>query len=465
MLLTISTTHQPATDLGFLLHKHPGAVHTFSMSFGKAHVFYPEANEHLCTAALLLDIDPVGLVRKGGVASEGRPLEQYVNDRPYVASSFLSVAIADVFGTALNGRSKERQAVADSAIPLEVHIPCLPCRGGEAFLRRLFEPLDYAVEAQQHTLDAKFPEWGDSVYFNLKLTATCKLSDLLTHLYVLIPVMDDDKHYWVGDDEVEKLVRRGKDWLPKHPEKDVIARKYLSHKHSLARAALARLVDEDKLDPDAEEEVHAAEEEALEERISLNDQRLGSVLAVLRGANASRVIDLGCGEGKLIRTLMEHKEFSEIVGLDVSHRALELAHRRLRLEQVPERMKDRVKLIQGSLTYKDARMTGFDAATCIEVVEHLDPPRLAAFERVLFECARPKMVVLTTPNSEYNTKFESLPAGHMRHRDHRFEWTREEFRAWCNRVSAEYGYTVNFLPVGEDDAVVGPPTQMGVFTL
>ncbi len=464
MLLTISTTHKPATDLGFLLHKHPDRVHTFEQSFGSAQVFYPEATEDRCTAALLLEIDPVGLVRNRKASSEGHLLQQYVNDRPYVASSFLSVAIANAFGTAMNGRSKERQEVADTPIPLEVHIPCVACRGGEELLRRLFEPLGYQVEATRHELDAQFPEWGTSAYFSVQLKAICKLADLLTHLYVLIPVLDDDKHYWVGDDEVEKLLLRGRNWLPTHPDKELIARKYLSHKRSLTREALERLIDEDQKDPDAEDETHAEEEAKLEERISLNEQRLGSVLAVLRSANASRVIDMGCGEGRLVRTLMEHKEFTEIVGLDVSYRVLEMAQRRLRLEQAPERVRDRVKLIQGSLTYKDSRMSGFDAATCVEVIEHLDPPRLAAFERVIFEFAKPKMVVLTTPNSEYNCKFETLPAGKMRHRDHRFEWTRAEFREWCERVATDHGYTVNYLPIGENDPVVGPPTQMGVFT-
>src|SRR5262245_11106948 len=106
MLLTITTTHSPATDLGYLLHKNPARTHTFDLSFGQAHIFYPEVGEERCTAALLLDIDPVGLVRgRRGPAGEGGMLEQYVNDRPYVASSFLSVAISQVFGTAMSGRS------------------------------------------------------------------------------------------------------------------------------------------------------------------------------------------------------------------------------------------------------------------------------------------------------------------------------------------------------------------------
>jgi len=187
MLLTLTTTAAPATDLGYLLAKNPARLHTFDLAFGKAHVFYPEATPERCTAALMLEVDPVGLVRgRQGPAGEGGALEQYVNDRPYVASSFLSVAIARVLGSALGGRSKDRPELAQQAIPLEARVSVLPCRGGEGFLRRLFEPLGYEVAAQQHPLDETNPDWGSSRYFSVTLRATKRLADLLTHLYVLV---------------------------------------------------------------------------------------------------------------------------------------------------------------------------------------------------------------------------------------------------------------------------------------
>jgi 3' terminal RNA ribose 2'-O-methyltransferase Hen1 len=464
MLLTIINHRLPATDLGYLLHKNPARCHSFPLSFGQAHVFYPEAGPERCTAALLLEVDPVALIRnRRGPAGEGGLLQQYVNDRPYVASSFLSVAVAQVFGTALGGRSKERPELADTPLPLEAKLSVLPCRGGEGVLRRLFEPLGYAVAARRHGLDEQFPEWGESPYYTIELGATCRLRDLLSHLYVLVPVLDDEKHYWVGSDEVEKLLRHGASWLADHPERELIARRYLKHRHGLAREALARLVQEEV--PDVEETAKAqdTEEAAVEKRLSLNEQRLQAVVAVLKESGAKRVLDLGCGEGKLLRALLHETDAQAVVGVDVSCRALEVAERRLRLDALPPKQRARIRLLQGSLTYRDRRLAGYDAAAVVEVVEHLDPPRLTAFERVLFEFARPHTVVLTTPNVEYNVKFETLPAGTFRHRDHRFEWTRGEFQGWADRVAQRFDYAPRFLPIGPEDPAVGPPTQMAVF--
>jgi 3' terminal RNA ribose 2'-O-methyltransferase Hen1 len=465
MLLTLTTTHRPATDLGYLLRKNPKRPQSFSLTFGKAHVFYPEATEDRCTVALLVEVDPVGLVRnRRGPSGEGGALEQYVNDRPYAASSFLSVAIADVFGSALAGNSKERPELVDTPLPLSVTFSALPCRGGEVFLRGLFEPLGYTVMATRLPLDERFVEWGESAYFRVELTGNVPLNQLLSHIYVLVPVLDNDKHYWVGDAEVEKLMRHGEGWLATHPERDAIARRYLKHQRSLVDDALAQLSEESEPNPDATAEIHAREEEAIEQNISLNEQRLGTVLAVLKAGGAARVLDLGCGEGKLLQMLLKEKQFTEIVGMDVSHRALEIAKDRLHYDRMPTLQKERLRLLHGSLIYRDERLSGYDAAVVVEVIEHLDPPRLAAFERVLFECARPSTIVVTTPNREYNVKWETLPAGKFRHRDHRFEWTRAEFEDWANRVAASAGYQTRFLPVGPEDVVVGSPTQMAVFT-
>ena len=464
MLLTITTTHRPATDLGFLLVKNPARCQSFSLSFGQAHVFYPVAHDRVCTAALLVDLDPIRLVRRRSRQSQDRTLGQYVNDRPYVASSFLSVALARVYKSALGGQSKERPALAATAIPLEAQITAVQCRDGERLLRALFEPLGYNVSAECQPLDTAFPEWGASTYWSVTLRATHRLHDLLTHLYVLLPVLDDDKHYWVGEDELEKLLAKGEGWLSTHPERDLIVDRYLRYRRLLTREALARLVVDDDPDPDATEAAQAREEEVLEDRISLSEQRMMAVLAVLRGAGATRVIDLGCGEGKLLRTLLTNTDCEQITGMDVSSRALALAKRRLRLDRLPAIQRARITLFQGALTYRDRRLAGYDAACALEVIEHLEPARLGAFERVLFEFTRPPTVVITTPNTEYNVRFENLAAGRFRHSDHRFEWGRAEFSRWAQRVADRFGYELRLLPIGPVDPAVGAPTQLAVFS-
>lgn len=464
MILQLATTYQPATDLGYLLHKNPGRLHSVEMPFGQAHVFFSEADETRAVANLVLEVDPVGLVRNAsGPSHEGGMLDQYVNDRPYAASSFFCTAMKKLFGTAMTGRCKDRPALGDMAIPMEVRLPVVPCRGGEALVRRLFEPLGYEVDASPIGLDDRFPEWGDSPYFDIALCQTIQLSKLLKHLYVLIPVLDNDKHYWVDSDEIDKLLRSGEGWLPDHPSKEEIAKRYLLNQRNLTREALARLAD-DEADPDAREAENQEAEEKVEKPISLNQARLQAVFDALKATRAKRVLDLGCGEGRLLALLLPYVGFEEVVGVDVSYRILERAQQRLRLDRLPEKVAAKLKLLHGSLVYRDARLAGFDAAAVVEVVEHLDPPRLAAFERVLFEFARPSTLVVTTPNREYNVLFETLPEGNLRHKDHRFEWTREEFETWASQVATKHGYSFMRSEIGPVDDKLGGPTQMGVFT-
>ena len=343
----------------------------------------------------------------------------------------------------------------------------VPCRGGEEFLKGLFEPLGYAVESSRLPLDEQFPQWGESPYFALELSGTVRVTDLLSHLYVLVPVLDDDKHYWIGPDEVEKLLRHGEGWLASHPAKEQIVQRYLRRRWNLTRDALARLAAEDAapVDVDQVAERHAAEEEAAEQPLRLNDQRLAAVVASLLASGSRRVLDLGCSSGNLLRQLLEERQFTEIIGFDVSHRALEIAAARLKLDRLPTRQQERVKLLHGSLTYRDKRLAGYDAAALVEVIEHLDPPRLAALERTVFQFARPRTIVVTTPNVEYNPLFPMLPAGKLRHKDHRFEWTREQFRVWCEQVGQRSGYSFELSGIGNQDAERGSPTQMAVFNL
>jgi 3' terminal RNA ribose 2'-O-methyltransferase Hen1 len=459
MLLTISTTHQPATDLGYLLFKHPDKCQAFNLSFGTAQVFYPEASDTKCTAALVLDINPVDLAR-GKAGAKRQTLAAYVSDRPYAASSFLSVAISQVFRTAMTGRCEQKPDLADTPIPLVAKIPVLPSRGREGFLRGLFEPLGYQVNVRRLALDDAFPDWGNSSYFDVELTHTIKLCDLLSHLHVMIPVLDDDKHYYVNEDEIEKLLRHGEGWLSTHPLKEEITSRYLKRQRGLTRDALAQIAIEEVPEETPDRETS---EDIIEKPISLNQQRMETVAAALKANGVHKIVDLGCGEGKLLKLLLKEPTFQAILGMDVTYKSLEFAQERV-LDKLPTHQKGRLQLIQGSLNYRDARIAGYDAATVIEVIEHMELDRLQAFERVLFEFARPKIAIVTTPNVEYNVKFENLPTGKLRHPDHRFEWTRAEFQSWAQLISDRYKYCVEFESIGNVDPAVGSPTQMAIFT-
>ncbi|MFJ9159933.1 3' terminal RNA ribose 2'-O-methyltransferase Hen1 [Streptomyces griseoviridis] len=478
MFLTLTTTgtpERPATDLGHLLHKHPDRAQTFSTSYGTAHVLYPEAGPTRCTAALLLEVDAVALVRRGkGKGRGGAPdaaLAQYVNDRPYAASSLLAVALSAVFSTAMRGVCKALPERAAEPLPLRVEVPALPARGGPDLVRRIFAPLGWTVSAEPVALDGEFPEWGDSRYVRLVLESErLTVAEALRHLYVLLPVLDDAKHYWVAPDEVDKLLRAGEGWLPAHPEQKLITSRYLARRWSLTQQArerleLVRLAESDDSQVTEIDNAVAADTGTEERPTPLAVRRRDAILAALRQAGAARVLDLGCGQGELVQALLKDVRFTEIVGVDVSMRALTIAGRRLKLDRLGERQASRVTLLQGSLAYTDKRLAGYDAAVLSEVVEHVDLPRLPAVEYAVFGAARPRTVLVTTPNVEYNVRWDSLPAGHVRHGDHRFEWTREEFRAWAAAVAERHGYTVEFTPVGPDDPEVGPPTQMAVFTM
>ncbi|ONI90705.1 3' terminal RNA ribose 2'-O-methyltransferase Hen1 [Saccharothrix sp. ALI-22-I] len=446
MLLTLTTTHRPATALSHLLHKHPERAQSFTTSSGTAHVFYPRADDEECTVALLLEVDPVALVR-----GPGSTLTQYVNDRPYVAGSLLTVALGSVFRTAMSGRSKSHQDVAATPIPLTVRVPVLPHR----LVERLFTPLGWTTRI----VPVPLGDGEDSRYADVTLTGTLTLSDALKHLYVLLPVLDGNKHYWVSQDEVDKLLRAGEGWLGTHPDRELITTRYLMRSRPLVQSALSRLADVEELEP---EELDNA---LTEPKVSLAVQRREAVLDQLKQAGARTVLDLGCGGGALLRALLEHPEFTHIHGVDVSSRALATAERKLHVDRMSDRQRARLTLRQSSLTYADPALKGYDAAVLMEVVEHLDPDRLPALEHSVFVVARPRTVLVTTPNVEYNALFETLPENQHRHSDHRFEWTRAEFEDWTNGVAQRRGYTVRHLPIGPVDDERGAPTQLAVFVV
>ncbi len=457
MLLTITCEGPHATDFGFLIAKNPASVFERDLAFGRLTLFYTENEPGRATVALIFDVDALSLVRGGNRAAA---LDQYVNDRPYVASSLTSVALRAAFSSALGGRSKERPDLVDTPLPLRAQVPAVHARDGAAMVTKLFGPLGYAVSVTPLALKSGRANGDDENLFSFEISGMQTVHDLLSHLYLLLPVLDSAKHYFIGDDEVAKLLEHGTGWLAGHPEKALITNRYLKHRQSLVRDALSQLTIEQP-DEDAEAE---AVEQALEARVRLSDQRIEAVVAALRGADPPlrRIVDMGCGEGRLLDALVKDAAFTELVGVDVSTNALAVAEKRLDRARLPAAARDRVRLLQGSILYRDRRLEGYDAVTLVEVIEHIDEERLDAVRTVLFTRLKPRRVVITTPNVEYNVRFAALPAHDTRHADHRFEWTRARFQEWCEGA-ATHGYAVRFVDIGPSDPEVGAPTQMAIF--
>ena len=461
MLVSLTSTTPDATDLGFLLHKHPDRVRSVDVGFGRAHVFYPQASPQRCTATLFVEVDPIALSRgQHGRRSSG--LEPYVNDRPYAASSLLSVALGRLYRTAMSGTCEARPELVETAARPRSRPPR---RAGS----RWRAGASTAVSSRWATRSSSHRSRWTSVsrrgataaIFSVRLSGRHRVRHTLEHLFVLLPVLDDRKHYWIDQNEIDKLLRRGGDWLGSHPESELISRRYLRF-GQFAREALSRLADVGE-DTDSLDEQQDEIEQAAERPISLREQRLASVLAAVRAVGGGRVVDLGCGEGRLLQRLVCEPSVTEVLGVDVSVGALERAERHLLPDEMSERRRERISLLQGALTYTDDRLCGFDVATVVEVIEHINSERLDVFAEVVFGHAAPTSVVLTTPNREYNVNFENLGPTGLRHGDHRFEWTRDEFAAWAQGIEDRFGYGFEISGIGHSDLVRGPPTQMAVF--
>lgn len=467
MLVTVTSTAPIASNLSHLLRKHPDRAQAFPLSVGMAHVFYPEVSDERCTVAMLLEVDPIGLVRdKRFRGSDAATLARYVNDRPYASSSMVAVALGQVFRTAMNGTSESFPELAASPLPLEITVAAVPARGRDTvgLVSRLFEPLGWQVGETVIPLDPEFPEWGDSPYVDLVLRGDIRLGEALRHLYVLLPVLDDAKHYWVSEDEVGKLLRAGEGWLPDHPEREVITRRYLAHQRSMVEEATELLAAEAQLS--ALDDNYAPDptpESAHARPTRLAQLRADAVHAALRDVSAHTIADIGCGEGALLKRLIADPAFTTVVGTDVSASVLARAERALNLREASDRQRERVRLLQSSVTYQDDRIAGLDAVVLMEVIEHIDPERLPTLESSVFGAAAPQSVVVTTPNSDYNALFESLPAGTFRHVDHRFEWSRAEFASWAAGIATRNGYSVEFRTVGDVHPNFGSPTQLALF--
>jgi 3' terminal RNA ribose 2'-O-methyltransferase Hen1 len=458
MLITLTCRTHNAPEIGYLLAKHPDSIFNRSFTAGKVWIFYPEVSSNQLTIALITEIDPIALVR--GPASLTH-LDQYVNDRPYVLSSLTSVALQTGFHSALGGRTSEHTERITELLDWEISLSALSCDGGENLIQRIFVPLGYEIHITRMPLDEQFPSWGESDIFQVRLFGKQTVQDALNHLYILLPILDNSKHYYVDQEETLKLLDHGGAWLATHPERELIARRYLRYQRKLIKSALTLLAENESSASIAEKEANDIVEK--EEAPDLHSRRLSAVMEAIRACGAHSLADLGCGEGRLLELALNEQNLTRIIGMDVSVGALTQARRRLHLDSLPEAQRSRIQLIQGALTYRDKRLEGFDVATLVEVIEHLDPPRLSAMEEALFGQAHPRQVIITTPDRNYNAKFDTFHRNPFRHKDHRFEWTTDECLSWAEHIAATRPYRFRHQPLGDIDPIYGAPSQMLIF--
>lgn len=192
----------------------------------------------------------------------------------------------------------------------------------------------------------------------------------------------------------------------------------------------------------------------------LHEVRVAAVLGALRHSGATSVMDLGCGSGTLLVGLLAEPTYLRILGMDSSGIAVQEIRRQPQV--APAETEGRLELVVGSYRSYDKRLDGFDAATLVETIEHLDPGHLSQAEQTVFARYRPATVVVTTPNVEFNPLY-GLEPGQLRDPDHRFEWTRTKFRQWAHGVGNRHGYRSRFGAIGELHPDLGAPTQMAVF--
>ena len=445
MLIAITSRTRPASDLGYALHKHPDRVQQFDVGYGKATVFYPVASEDECTFVMVVEVDPVRLARGPEHTRGGGLVTDYVTDRPYAASSMLAVAIGKVLSTATAGRCEKKPELAAKPMDLEVEISTVRNLAQDR-VRSLFTDLGYKVEIEGKEQDR---------YVTVRTRSDrWTLGETLRQIRVLLPAIDGRHHHYVNDEDVAHLLRHGEGWLDSHPQGTWISRRYLARKRSLAEQAVRAL--------EARNESEDEPPWTGPTRESLQRARIDRVTERLVESGARIVADLGCGEGALVRELAKEPAISKVVGIDISANRIEQAKRRLARQLGPSET-DKTSLLTGAIGVQDARWSDCDAAALVETIEHIDVERLDMVERNVFGREHLRCIIVTTPNREYNHHY-GLEEGQKRHRDHRFEWSREEMREWAQGICQRYGLEASHEGIGEHHPDDGWPTQMAVFT-
>lgn len=444
MLLTINCEGPDAMDLSWLLHKRPNRFQAFNLGYGKAFVFFTEYSQNSCTACLLLEIMPDAL---NDLCKSKDGEFQYVNSRQYLSSSLLAGAIGKAYSSAIKGTCQDKPDLVGKKHGFKVRINNFSCRLNPIFIDRIFSPLGYQIEWRNIQINDEYCT-GGFICGDLQLSIDATLQEILSHLYILLPVFDRQTHFWLDESQLQKFIRHCQGWLGRHPEKRLIINEYFGPvselKYRLMKhfGVIRPLADKSRTP-------------------TFNQMRRSAISDVIAASGAKTIIDLGCGDGSFVFSLHGQNRYEKLAGMDASAQNIENARKKFDSPFFHRRKSP--EFFIGSITYRDKRISGYDAVILSEVIEHFEPERMDGVMRNILGEARPKLFVMTTPNKAYNQEFPFLEAGEFRHPDHRHEFGEDEFISFCEKYAAVFGYDLEISHVGVELSRIGSPTFMGIF--
>ncbi|MCK1992095.1 3' terminal RNA ribose 2'-O-methyltransferase Hen1 [Peribacillus muralis] len=443
MQLTINASGNNVKAISYLLSKNPNNLYERKHKGHVVRLFYSTFTETEMEATIFVTPDPIELVKN---TANSYDITHYINDREFAVSSIFCSLIRSALGTALNGQPKEEHAEwVNHPFSFQFDFGPVVSTLSDNQLRELFEPIGYEVSITRPDIQYSFDMKDRSSTRTVSLKGLKTLQEGLRHLFVLIPVIDNYKHYYIDEKEIDKLERYGEGWLDDHPMRDFIYRQSLRFKevYSIVENKKPEMKKDDK-----------------ESKVRLNDLRYEKIFDTVSQMHPSSVVDFGSGEGKLSVRLGFIEGVKEILAVEPSQSATLKALGRF------DKVKDKEKFVipkplWGSLFYYDEELKNKDVIILCEVIEHIDEHRLPKVMDTILQDYQPRALILTTPNREYNEVYDMEDA--LRHNDHRFEWTRAEFQQWCTARNHDDSYDLRFEGIGEEHVTQGCPTQMCVF--
>lgn len=452
MQLTIKAIGENSRVISYLLSKNPSNLYDRDEKGSRVRLVYTAFTEEETELLIYVTPDPVELVRNSPNTFD---ITQYINDREFAVSSLFCSYIKSALATALNGKPKDDFIKwVDYKFDLILGFGPVASDLPDAVIESIFTPIGYEVKIERGITDYSFKLKSRSSARYINLTGRQTLQNAIRHLFILIPVLDNYKHYYMDKSEVDKLERYGTGWLDDHPMRDLIIKRALKFKELISEVASPK--KEDLLQGDSE----PVEESEI--KVRLNEQRYQTIVDIVtKLPQKETVVDFGSGEGKLSVRLGFIPGVKEVLAVEPSQVSQLRAIRKIDKVRSSEGFVAPTQ-VWGSLFYFDTRLCDKDVMILSEVIEHIDEYRLAPIIETVFAQYSPKTLIINTPNYEYNVVFEMKD--NLRHSDHRFEWTREQFSLWCKELGARYNYSVNIGGIGEEDTDHGFPTQIAIFS-